>query len=76
MKRRTFLTQIAAALPAVALAEPFIFGLRGNVPLTLHTSVWWAAASNLTLAMLAALAIFGFHASRAGQPLFGDTRIG
>src|SRR5437867_2739830 len=28
MKRRTFLTQIAAALPAVALAEPFIFGLR------------------------------------------------
>jgi serine/threonine-protein kinase len=50
----------------------FIFGLCGNVPLTLHTSLWWATASNLTLALLTALALFGFHASRAGQPLFGN----
>jgi serine/threonine-protein kinase len=53
----------------------FIFGLCGNVPLTLHTSLWWATASNLTLALLTALAFFGFHASRAGQRLFGDTRL-
>jgi hypothetical protein len=54
----------------------FVFGLCGNVPLTLHTSLWWATASNLTLALLTALALFGFHASRAGQPLFGETSIG
>lgn len=54
-----------------AVVAFFIFELGGNIPLTLHTSVWWATPSNLTLAMFATLAAFGFYASRAGQPLFG-----
>jgi Protein kinase domain len=56
-----------------AVVSFFIFSVCGSIPLTLHTSLWWATASNLTLALLAALAFFGFHASRAGQPLFGHT---
>jgi hypothetical protein len=42
-----------------------------DVPLTLHGSVWWATASNATLAMCITLAAFGYVAARAGQPLFG-----
>jgi hypothetical protein len=43
-----------------------------SVPLTLHTSAWWATPSNLTLALFVAIACFGFYAARAGQPLFGN----
>jgi serine/threonine-protein kinase len=42
-----------------------------DVPLTLHASVWWATASNVTIAMCIALAAFAYVAARAGQPLFG-----
>ena len=49
----------------------FADNLATNVPLTLHTSAWWAASSNLTIALLIAIAAFGFYAARAGQPLWG-----
>jgi serine/threonine-protein kinase len=42
-----------------------------GVPLTLDLTRWWAAPSNWTLALLMALTLFGFYASRAGQPLLG-----
>lgn len=41
------------------------------IPFTLDVSHWSATASNWTMAWLAALTLFGFYASRAGQPLFG-----
>jgi hypothetical protein len=53
---------------AIAL---FIDDTVGSVPLTLHFSAWWSGASTLTLLGFLALAVFGFYASRAGQPLFG-----
>jgi hypothetical protein len=47
-------------------------GVLETIPLTLSLSHWTAPASNLTIAFVIALACFGFYASRAGQPLFGD----
>lgn len=45
--------------------------LLRNVPMMGDVSHWSAAAGNWTLAALIALALFGFYAARAGQPLFG-----
>jgi len=42
-----------------------------GVPLTYALSHWTATTSNLALAVVLGLALFGFYASRAGQPLFG-----
>ena len=50
----------------------FVWNVLTDVPMTLEVSHWSAAASNWTLAGLVALALFGFYASRAGQPLFGS----
>jgi len=41
------------------------------VPFVPDPSHWAAAAGNWTLTGLAALTLFGFYASRGGQPLFG-----
>jgi tRNA A-37 threonylcarbamoyl transferase component Bud32 len=49
----------------------FVRNVVLNVPLTLSGGVWWATPSNLTLALLVAMAAFGYYAARAGQPLFG-----
>lgn len=50
----------------------FVWGIITAVPMTLQFSHWRADASNWTLALLVGLALFGFYASRAGQPLFGS----
>jgi hypothetical protein len=42
-----------------------------NIPITYSLSHWTATTSNLTLAFVFGLALFGFYAARAGQPLFG-----
>jgi len=49
-----------------------ILGICQMVPFTVQVSHWSATASNLTIAAIVALALFGFYASRAGQPLFGN----
>jgi serine/threonine-protein kinase len=49
----------------------FVRLVMTGVPLSLDVSRWWAVPSNWTLALLMALTLFGFYASRAGQPLFG-----
>jgi hypothetical protein len=50
----------------------FTWRLLAAVPMTLEFTHWRAIPSNWTLAMLIGLALFGFYASRAGQPLFGS----
>ena len=50
----------------------FAWGIVGAVPMTLEFSHWRADASNWTLALVIALTLFGFYASRAGQPLLGS----
>jgi predicted Ser/Thr protein kinase len=49
----------------------FTWGILETIPLTLDVSHWSAASSNWTLALLTGLTLFGFYASRAGQPLLG-----
>ena len=62
-------------LLALAIAL-LIDDVATSIPLTPHLSAWWAGASTLTLMALAAMAAFGFYASRAGQPLFGAILTG
>jgi hypothetical protein len=49
----------------------FADNMATTVPLTLHTSAWWATSSNLTMVLLIGLACFGYYAARGRQPLFG-----
>ena len=57
---------------AVAMA---VSNVLASVPLTPSLSHWTATTSNLTLALVLALTLFGFYASRAGQPLFGNFEL-
>jgi hypothetical protein len=45
--------------------------ILGAIPLTNALGHWTATTSNLAIGTVLALALFGFYASRAGQPLFG-----
>jgi uncharacterized membrane protein YedE/YeeE len=67
------LTIVAVRFGLLALVVArFAWGILETMPLTLDVSHWSAAASNWTLAVLIGLALFGFYAARAGQPLFGS----
>ena len=45
-------------------------------PLTFDFHVWYAYAALWTFAIFAALILYGYTISRAGQPLFGRTLLG
>jgi serine/threonine-protein kinase len=51
----------------------------GNIlaatPLTFSMTHWTATTSNLALAVVIGLTMFGFYASRAGQPLLGNLEV-
>jgi serine/threonine-protein kinase len=68
------LVMIRFGLLAAAIAR-IVIGLCQTVPFTLQVSQWSATPSNWTIAAIIALALFGFYASRAGQPLFGDFEL-
>jgi hypothetical protein len=55
-----------------AATTRIVLGICQVVPFTLQVSHWSATGSNCTIAAIIALAVFGFYASRAGQPLFGN----
>ena len=65
----TVIVRYGLLVTAIASA---VGNVLGSIPLTLSLSHWTAPTSNLTIAALLALTLFGFYASRAGQPLFGD----
>jgi len=68
----TLLTLVAIHYGLLSLVVTwFVWGIITAVPMTLQFSHWRADASNWTLALLVGLTLFGFYASRAGQPLFG-----
>jgi hypothetical protein len=46
------------------------------VPIIAHGPSWAALPGNLSIALVVALACFGFYAARAGQPLFGKFEVG
>ena len=67
------LTMVAIRFGLLSLVVTwFTWGIVGAVPMTLEFSHWRADASNWTLALVIALTLFGFYASRAGQPLLGS----
>jgi eukaryotic-like serine/threonine-protein kinase len=67
------LTLVAVRFGLLPLAVTyFAWDVITAVPISLNTSHWAASASNWTLAGLLALTLFGFYASRAGQPLLGS----
>jgi serine/threonine-protein kinase len=45
------------------------------VPMVTHGPAWAAAPGNLSIALVVAMACFGFYAARAGQPLFGKLEL-
>jgi tRNA A-37 threonylcarbamoyl transferase component Bud32 len=49
----------------------FVNFLLGPAALTLDTSKWFFGTSAAQLIAVAAIAVFGFYASRGGEPLFG-----
>ena len=49
----------------------FVNQILNNAPLTLQPSMPYAPASMAALLIVFALVVFGFYASRGGQPLFG-----
>ena len=66
------LTFVAVRFGLLPLAVTyFVWDVVVAVPITTEVSHWAAGASNWTLAVLLALTLFAFYASRAGQPLLG-----
>ena len=61
-------------LLVTAVTLPLI-NITANLPLTFALSHWSATTSNLTIAFVAGLTLFGFYASRAVQPLFGKLDV-
>jgi hypothetical protein len=49
----------------------FVNQVLGNAPLTLQSSMPFAPVSFWVMGLVLGLAVFGFYASRGGQPLFG-----
>lgn len=63
-----------AGLLALAAALFFMFSIF-EAPFTLEVSAWYAARAVPVLVALVALALYGFHTSLAGKPLFGRPLI-
>jgi hypothetical protein len=57
------------------IASSFVFELLLMFPTTADFLLWYAGASLFALLSVAAMAAFAFHASLAGQPLFGDADL-
>jgi len=71
--RGALLTFVVVRFGLLPLAVALYFSsVAGAVPLRLDLGHWAATASAWTLGMLIALTLFGFYASRAGQPLLGQ----
>ncbi len=66
---------IATVVVRYGLLVTAVAAAAGNVvdgiPLTASLSHWSATTSNLAMAVMLGLTLFGFYAARAGQPLFG-----
>ncbi|HVP48658.1 MAG TPA: serine/threonine-protein kinase [Bryobacteraceae bacterium] len=55
----------------IALAAGiFVADLVGNLPATADFSAWYASGPIFALVVVAALAVWGFHTSLGGQPIF------
>jgi hypothetical protein len=55
----------------VSVVMILVDNIPSAVPIIPHGPSWAALPGNLSIALVVALACFGFYAARAGQPLFG-----
>jgi len=56
----------------VTAVSAAVANILAAIPLTFSMTHWTATTSNLALAVVIGLTMFGFYSSRAGQPLLGD----
>jgi hypothetical protein len=69
-------TMVIVRFGLLAASVAFVVWAVGlDVPFTTNVSHWSAAGSNLTIAAFTGLVVFGFVASRAGQPLLGKLEV-
>jgi hypothetical protein len=54
-----------------ALAGNFVLELLRELPMPLNLSVWYAGPGLFALALIAAIALYGFRRSLGGRPAFG-----
>jgi hypothetical protein len=64
------LVTVRYGLLALVIAR-VVWTLLYTAPIRSDVSHWSAGAGNWTIALLIALTLWAFYASRAGQPLFG-----
>jgi hypothetical protein len=56
--------------PLASIVMNLTFDLLLNLPLTTNLSAWYAGSGLTAVALLLAVAAFGFYTSQAGRPLF------
>ena len=59
----------------VTAVSAAVANILAATPLTFSMTHWTATTSNLALAVVIGLTMFGFYASRAGQPLLGNLEV-
>jgi hypothetical protein len=55
----------------LTLVSAFVFSVLGSLPITTNFTAWYATGFVMYLALLVALAVYGFYTSLAGQKPFG-----
>ena len=55
----------------LAMVSLSIFFNMGDFPITTNFTAWYATGFIMQLAVLVAVAVYGFYTSLAGPPLFG-----
>jgi hypothetical protein len=68
----TMVVRYGLLVSAVAAA---VGNILEEIPMTVSLGHWTATTSNLAIAVVLAIVLFGFYASRAGQPLFGKFEV-
>jgi hypothetical protein len=53
----------------------FVNSAFGSLPITTHLSAWYALPTFLAVALILALAIYGFQVSLAGRPIFSGAAL-
>ena len=58
-----------------AIVDSFVWSLFSTSPITLQTAAWYASAGYVSLAIVGAMAAYGFHTALAGRPILKDSAL-
>ena len=59
-----------------AMATSLFNGMLEGFPITTQASAWYAGIGFTAVLLMAAMALYGFHTSLGGRPIFGAARLG